>query len=505
MRADVTVSRDAGGGVRIDARDQGVGFDPGRIPPDRLGLRESVLGRMEDVGGSATVRSAPGRGTTVVLSWHADGPPAARSRPSAPAVSAAGAPGTAGAAGAVPAGTAPAAGAAGAAEVVGAAGAADVADAAGAAGAATAAARLREDYAAGQRRAVGAVTAVWLVVLLAPLAASWHRYRVPGLAAVMWVVLAAAVVPAVRTLRTRALHRREAALVVLTAIAGAVAVGLDTEGADVARAANWFGVDAVPLLLMLVVTSRPAREWVPAAVLTDAVVLWLGVARAGTEPLALTRLIAASAAVWSLLIVVAAVGPVLRSTAETTARAALAETEVAARRDSARAISRDRRRRRRFLERETVPLLREIAAGNADPRADEVRRACAALAAAVRRRLAASEQPGRLGRLGELEAVVEAAEARGVALDVQVAGDLTRAPAPVRTEITAALDEMVDAVPAGRALLTVFCSAAGGSIYMSFPAVPRIASPGRRTPLRTRLTAVHTEVEDGYACLEVHW
>jgi signal transduction histidine kinase len=38
-------------------RDRGSGFDPGAVPKDRLGVRESIIGRMERHGGTAQVRS----------------------------------------------------------------------------------------------------------------------------------------------------------------------------------------------------------------------------------------------------------------------------------------------------------------------------------------------------------------------------------------------------------------------------------------------------------------
>jgi signal transduction histidine kinase/phage shock protein PspC (stress-responsive transcriptional regulator) len=47
--------------------DRGAGFDPDRVPADRRGLRESIVGRIERQGGHADIRSAPGRGTEVEL------------------------------------------------------------------------------------------------------------------------------------------------------------------------------------------------------------------------------------------------------------------------------------------------------------------------------------------------------------------------------------------------------------------------------------------------------
>lgn len=58
------------GGLRIIVRDDGVGFAFRRIAPDRLGVRISILQRVNSQpGGEATISSARGRGTTVTISW----------------------------------------------------------------------------------------------------------------------------------------------------------------------------------------------------------------------------------------------------------------------------------------------------------------------------------------------------------------------------------------------------------------------------------------------------
>ena len=61
----------AGGGVQVTVRDAGAGFDPARVDPARLGLRRSITERVTDWGGRVSVRSAPGQGTVVDMSWPA--------------------------------------------------------------------------------------------------------------------------------------------------------------------------------------------------------------------------------------------------------------------------------------------------------------------------------------------------------------------------------------------------------------------------------------------------
>jgi signal transduction histidine kinase len=57
----------SGDDVAIYVRDRGKGFDLDSIPEDRMGVRGSIIGRMERNGGTATVRTAPGEGTEVRL------------------------------------------------------------------------------------------------------------------------------------------------------------------------------------------------------------------------------------------------------------------------------------------------------------------------------------------------------------------------------------------------------------------------------------------------------
>jgi signal transduction histidine kinase/phage shock protein PspC (stress-responsive transcriptional regulator) len=53
--------------LHVFVRDRGPGFDPDAVPPDRHGVRESIMGRMGRQGGRATVRAAQGHGTEIEL------------------------------------------------------------------------------------------------------------------------------------------------------------------------------------------------------------------------------------------------------------------------------------------------------------------------------------------------------------------------------------------------------------------------------------------------------
>ena len=54
-------------GVEIFVRDRGVGFDPNAVNGDRHGIRDSIRGRLDRVGGSCEINSSKGQGTEVRL------------------------------------------------------------------------------------------------------------------------------------------------------------------------------------------------------------------------------------------------------------------------------------------------------------------------------------------------------------------------------------------------------------------------------------------------------
>lgn len=65
-QAHVTITEDETS-VKAMITDQGVGFHIADVGDAKLGFKESVVGRLREVGGNARLFSAPGMGTTVVL------------------------------------------------------------------------------------------------------------------------------------------------------------------------------------------------------------------------------------------------------------------------------------------------------------------------------------------------------------------------------------------------------------------------------------------------------
>jgi signal transduction histidine kinase len=58
--------------VEVFVRDRGPGFDLAEVAADRMGIRESIVGRMKRHGGRAEIRTAPGEGTEVRIGWRRD-------------------------------------------------------------------------------------------------------------------------------------------------------------------------------------------------------------------------------------------------------------------------------------------------------------------------------------------------------------------------------------------------------------------------------------------------
>jgi signal transduction histidine kinase len=58
-------------GLKIVVKDNGRGFRPSRVAKNRIGLRLSIIGRMQAVGGKVFIDSKIGVGTNVIIEWSA--------------------------------------------------------------------------------------------------------------------------------------------------------------------------------------------------------------------------------------------------------------------------------------------------------------------------------------------------------------------------------------------------------------------------------------------------
>lgn len=76
----VTLTSDACG-ISIEVSDNGCGFDPSVAGRGRHGVSGSIIARMQDVGGRATVDSVPGEGACVTLRWRPNLDSADQQRP----------------------------------------------------------------------------------------------------------------------------------------------------------------------------------------------------------------------------------------------------------------------------------------------------------------------------------------------------------------------------------------------------------------------------------------
>lgn len=56
-------------GFKVVITDNGQGFRPSQIPKDRIGIRSSIIGRVEAVGGKVFLNTRPGEGTSVIIEW----------------------------------------------------------------------------------------------------------------------------------------------------------------------------------------------------------------------------------------------------------------------------------------------------------------------------------------------------------------------------------------------------------------------------------------------------
>jgi hypothetical protein len=401
----------AGGVVWVELVDGGRGFDAAGVAAQRRGLRESVIGRMSRIGGTAEVSSRPGAGTRVVLRW------------------AAGADHAPGAGGASGAGGGRAAGG-GFGDVV--------------------ASRYQRGL---ELVVVFVLVARHLVSALVAVLSYRSAYRSFGVELLAWAVLAAAgAIGSVRLLRHRT-GRATPWLLAGAALAGsalaavAMAPGHALTGAHWAMAATgWTGV--------LVLLRRPIAELAAFLTANAGVTLAELIRDGAADRVGVARFAMAIYVLTAIQVGVALVVRAVDGTARQATVAAERQAAVRRRVQVAEALHRSRLRRYETVRDSVVPLLIGLSTGDLDPADPGTQRRCAVEGSRLRRLFAETDDvPDPL--LHELRACADVAHRRGVLVDLHVVGRLPVLSVPVRRALT---DAPLHALAAARrqARVTVF-------------------------------------------------
>ncbi|MGW6941905.1 ATP-binding protein [Streptomyces xanthophaeus] len=430
----------SGEGMTLTVSDDGVGFAPDRVRRTSLGLRRSVHQCMADVGGSAEVISAPGRGTTVRLRWRraaqdrpAPGPARPRSR----------------------------------AETIRAA----IGDV---------------------RRPLSAVCLPFLAVM--GWVAAVHAPRTPGMVWYLpWYGVLAAATGLMLARADRGIGRRAALGWSAFAVGGSVSSLLVIPAEGVADYTSW-PIGAITPLLTLLVTVRPRWEVVLALACEEAGILVLVAARQPEGGSALHAVVAALPALVAPVMGVV-MGGVIGRTVNRLGGAVLdaeaTRTAVVAAESAARARRAQHGRQLSELDELVLPFLRVLASGTAGD-ADEVRGRASRLGQSLRDELHLS---GVLDR--PLRALIDGARRAGCRVDIHAyAEEEDRAdsgggvrPDLVHSMLTAALRDR--RAPADLVLSIQYGALRSGVSLLASP-----GDPGRAAALRELLAGERAEVED---------
>jgi hypothetical protein len=468
--------------LHVSVRDEGPGFDPDRIGSARLGLRRSVIERIADWGGRASISSGPGEGTVVSLHWPGSRrEQAAAGRPGRTR----GRPGRRGGQAVTNRG-----------EVV------------------------RYATESGIARVVGAAAVILPFMLLVQVLAHPENYRQPAVPVAVWIGNLLAAAWLLRRTRGRGLTAAEAAIAVGLALATVVLVEWERRASSSAVTVNWTVLGTVWPLALVALSRRPWTGMAGGlAVFTVNAVF---VIRAlGPRALTVAQLTAAAYVVSLILSVFAGLRPALRTQADMAARRASLASDSAAERAAVAAVHRERRGRLALLEEEALPLLRGIADGTLEPAEDKVRQKCAEHAAALRQSLADRAWSAG-GSVAWLEPMLRSARRAGLLVEVRVVGDPGEPAPEVAAAALAAVRGVLGVLPPCPATLTVLGSGADVELYLTFtapsPAPPCLSGPagldlagldlaglGARLPTTACWRATLDVEETGAGCLEAGW
>ena len=367
---------------------------------------------------------------------------------------------------------------------------------------------VREVTEPGLQRMIGAMAAILPLVALGQALANMQDYYQPAVVVAVWLAVLAAGTWLVPRAGTGVLTSGESAVAVTIAVAAVAAIGWEHRP-RIGSGTVDLAILGTVWLLVPVALSRPARAWIPGALVVFAVHAALLIRVAGASPMTLSKVAAGGYILAGVLIAFAAVRPTLAMHTHIAARRASLASRSEAEHAAAVAVQQDRRSRLALLELEALPLLHGIADESLDPADADVRERCARHAAVLRHSLA-DRAPGTGGLVAGLAPALQAARARGLLVDLQVIGD-PGLPAPeVARAVLTAVDAALSALPPQQVMLTILASGGGEvELYLTFSApmrvIPDLALFGQDVPATAHWRATVTAEPAGTGCLEISW
>jgi hypothetical protein len=365
----------------------------------------------------------------------------------------------------------------------------------------------RDTAVAGAVPLIGALAVVFPGIALVQVLASLPECRYPAVAIVAWLGVLSAAPWLVPRLRTGCLTWGETVAAIAIAIAAVAATGAAQPSPPGTLGTIDLAILGTAWLLVLVAMSRPARVWIPGALLVLSVHGMLLIRDSGVTPLSLTEILTAGCVLAAALIASAVSRSTLDMQASLAARAASLASRAVAERSAAAAIGHERRRRLAVLEKEALPLLRCIADGTLDPADEAVREQCARHAALLRRALADGDPGADL--MAELEQVLRTSAVRGLQVTVQLIGDPGTPQPPISRAVLDTVEALLSSLPPHQAVLTVLAVGDDVELYLTFGAQPRTVPDltrfGLDVPAAARWHAAVNMTGAGGGCLEVSW
>jgi hypothetical protein len=366
---------------------------------------------------------------------------------------------------------------------------------------------VQDGYDAELFRMAAVLAAVWQLGSLVQVLVALGSYQRPAVSVAVWLGLLAAAAWLVPKARSGGLTGPQAVAALAVAVAAVAVLGWDREAGKALGTSDW-AVFGTGWLLVLVALSRPARVWVPGAILIFATDALFAIRLLGTSPANLGRVVTDGYILMLIPAVFASLRPVMRSQAAIAARRAELESRSVAEQAALAAVREDRRERLALLEAAALPLLRGIAEGSLDPADGEVRARCAGHAAALRRALTDRSQQAS-GLLAELAPALEAANGRCLPVEIRVVDDPGQPLPEVGRATLTAVDRVLRALPPRPVTLTVLAAADEVELYLPFAApqhdLPNVADLGRAVPGAARWRAAVEADGAGSGCLEVRW